>query len=105
MPRRNIERVEIKYPEIAVFALSKGSQMNERLHKGQSYNYMLNMIETLMRKSNVVSGKIGISGYKEDVAAYLAALLEVYFYRDMEVDLTEDINKYDPDIVSNKFSK
>ncbi len=105
MTRRNRKRVEIKYPEIAVFALSKGSQMNERLHKGQSYNYMLNMIETLMRKSNVVSGKIGISGYKEDVAAYLAALLEVYFYRDMEIDLMEDINEYDPDIVSNKFSK
>ena len=103
MSRRNRKRFEIKYPEIAVFALSKGSQMKDRVHKGRSYYYMLNMIETLMRKSNVVSGKVGISGYKEDVAAYLAALLEVYFYKDMEIDLMEDINEYDPDIVPNNF--
>lgn len=92
MSRRNRKRVEIKYPEIAVFALSKGSQMNERVQKGQSYNYMLNELETLMKKSNVARGKVGISGYKEDVATYLAALLEVYFYKDMEIDLMEDVN-------------
>ena len=103
MTRRNRKRVDIKYPEIAVFAFSKGSQMNERVHKGQSYFYMLKMIDTLMRTNNVVSRKVGISGYKEDVAAYLAALLEVYFYRDMKIDLMEDINEYDPDIVPNKF--
>lgn len=105
MTRRNRKRVEIKYPEIAVFALSKGSQMNERVHKGQSYNYMLNMIETLMRTNNVVSRKVGISGYKEDVAAYLAALVEVYLYNEMELEMKEDINEYDPDILPNNFYK
>jgi len=105
MAKRIRKRIEIKYPEIAVFALSKGSQMNDRVNRGQSYYYMLNLIETLMRKSNVVSGKVGISGYKEDVASYLAAVLEVYFYKDMEIDLMEDINDYDPDIMPNNFYK
>lgn len=103
MSRRNRKGVEIKYSEIAVFALSKGSQMNERIRKGKGYHYMLNIIETLMRDSNVVSGKVGISGYKEDVAAYLAALLEVYFYKDIELYLMDDINEFDPDILPNKF--
>jgi urease gamma subunit len=103
MSRRNRKGVEIKYPEIAVFVLSKGLQMNERVRKGKGYYYMLNIIETLMRDSNVVSGKVGISGYKEDVAAYLAALLEVYFYKDIELYLMDDINEFDPDILPNKF--
>jgi hypothetical protein len=77
--------------------------MNERIRKGKGYHYMLNIIETLMRDSNVVSGKVGISGYKEDVAAYLAALLEVYFYKDIELYLMDDINEFDPDILPNKF--
>ena len=105
MTRRNRKRVEIKYPEIAVFAFSKGSQMNERVHKGQSYFYMLKMIDTLMRTNNVVSRKVGISGYKEDVAAYLAALVEVYLYNEMELEMKEDINEYDPDILPNNFYK
>ena len=101
MTRRIRKRVEIKYPEIAVFALSKGSQLNKRKQKGQSYYYMLNIFETLMRQNNVVSGKVGISGYKEDVASYLAALLEMYFHKDIE--LMEDIIEYDPDRLPNKF--
>lgn len=105
MTRRNRKRVEIKYPEIAVFALSKGSQMNERVQKGQSYFYMLKMIDTLMRTNNVFSRKVGISGYKEDVAAYLAALVEVYLYNEMELEMKEDINEYDPDILPNNFYK
>ncbi len=103
MAQKNKNRVEIKYPEIAVFALSKGSQMNNHVHKGKSYYYMLKMIDTLMMKSNVVSGKVGISGYKEDVAAYFDALLEVYFYKDMEIDLMDDINEYDPDHVPSNI--
>ena len=52
MARRNNNRIEIKYPEIAVFALSKGSQMNDHIQKGQSYYYMLGIIDKLMKKSN-----------------------------------------------------
>ncbi len=96
MARRNNNRIEIKYPEIAVFALSKGSQMSDHIQKRQSYYYMLDIIDKLMKKSNVVSNKVGISGYKEDVAAYLSALLEVYFIKEMEIELMEDINEYDP---------
>lgn len=104
MARRNNNRVEIKYPEIAVFALSKGSQINGHVQKGQSYYYMLGIIDKLMKKSNVVSNKVGISGYKEDVAAYLSALLEVYFIKDMEIDLMEDINEYDPDYLPSNIA-
>ena len=99
--RRN--RPKIKYPEIAVFALSKGSQMNDSIHKSDCYYYMLDKIEQMMRMNNVKSDKFGISGYKEDVAAYLAFYLEVYLYKDIDVRLMDDINEYDPDIMPDNF--
>ena len=37
MPKKNKKRVEIKYPEIAVFALSKGSQMNEHIINSETH--------------------------------------------------------------------
>jgi hypothetical protein len=103
MSRRNRSRPEIKYPEIAVFALSKESQMNDDVHKSECYYFMLDKIEQMMRMSNVKSDKFGISGYKEDVAAYLAFYLEVYLYKDLEVRLMDDINEYDPDIMPDNF--
>ena len=103
MSRRNRNRPEVKYPEIAVFALSKESQMNDSVHKSESYYFMLDNIEQMMRMNNVKSDKFGISGYKEDVAAYLAFYLEVYLYKDIDVRLMDDINEYDPDIMPNKF--
>ena len=100
---RKRNRPEIKYPEIAVFALSKGSQMNDNIHKSDCYYYMLDKIEQMMRMNNVESDKFGISGYKEDVAAYLSFYLAVYQYKDLEVNLMDDINEYDPDIVPNNY--
>jgi hypothetical protein len=100
---RKRNRPEIKYPEIAVFALSKGSQMNDNIHKSDCYYYMLDKIEQMMRMNNVKSDKFGISGYKEDVAAYLALYLEVYLFKDLDIKLMDDINEYDPDIMPNNY--
>ncbi len=103
MNRRKRNRPETKYPEIAVFALSKGSQMNDNIHKSDCYYYMLDKIEQMMRMNNVKSDKFGISGYKEDFAADLAFYLEVYLFKDLEIKLMDDINEYDPDIMPNKY--
>jgi hypothetical protein len=97
MPKKNKKRVEIKYPEIAVFALSKGSQMNEQIINSESYSHVLRLIENTMRMNNVVSDKVGISGYKEDVVAYIAMMVNLCMYKDMEIDLLGDTSEYDPD--------
>ena len=56
-----------------------------------------------MRVNNVESDKFVISGYKEDVAAFLAFYLEIYLFIDLEVNLMEDLNEYDPDIMPDKY--
>ena len=103
MSRKNRNRKEIKYPEIAVFALSKGSQTNNINHKSESYYFMLEMIEKIMKMNNVNSDKFGISGYKEDVAAFISFYMDVYLFKDLEINLMDDINEYDPDIMPNNF--
>ena len=103
MPKKNKKRVETKYHEIAVFALSKGSQMNEQIINSESYSHVLRLIENTMRMHNVVSDKVGISGYKEDVVAYIVMLMNFCFFKDMEIDLLEDTNEYDPDIMPDNF--
>ena len=103
MPKKNKKRVETKYHEIAVFALSKGSQMNEQIINSESYSHVLRLIENTMRMHNVVSDKVGISGYKEDVVAYIVMLMNFCFFKDMEIDLLEDTNEYDPDYLPNKY--
>lgn len=97
MARKNKNQNEVKYPEIAVFALSKGSQINAEIINSQSYRHVLRIIENTMRLNNVVSDKIGISGYKEDVVAYIVMMINLCMYKDMEIDLLEDTNEYDPD--------
>lgn len=97
MSRRIRKRVEIKYPEIAVYALSKGSQMNEHIINSESYSHVLRFIENTMRMNNVVSDKVGISGYKEDVVAYIAMMVNLCMYKDMEIELLGDTSEYDPD--------
>jgi hypothetical protein len=41
---------------------------------------MLDTIEKLMTTNNVSSRKIGISGYKEDMAALLAFFFKLYHF-------------------------
>ena len=104
MPKKNKKRVETKYHEIAVFALSKGSQMNEQIINSDNYGHVLRLIENTMRMHNVVSDKVGISGYKEDVVAYIVMLMNFCFFKDMEIDLLEDTNEYDPDYLPNNYT-
>lgn len=77
--------------------------MNENIHKSDCYYFMLEKIKQIMRVNNVESDKFVISGYKEDVAAFLAFYLEIYLFIDLEVNLMEDLNEYDPDIMPDKY--
>jgi hypothetical protein len=89
---------EIKRPEVAVFCFSKGSQFNNRVYECSAYQVVHDAIDVMMKKSFVESDKVGISGYKEDVVAYIAGLINYYLTSGIEISLMDDINEYDPDI-------
>ena len=83
-----------------VFAFRKGSQTRFEDTDNSSYRFVDSSIEKIMKGYNVVSDKIGISGYREDVVNYISSLIDVYVkIYDVQIDKVEDFDPvdFDPD--------
>ena len=90
-----------KKEDIVVFAFKKGSQTRIEDTENSSYRFVDSSIERMMKGYDVVSEKIGISGYREDVVNYISSLLDVYVkIYDVDIDKVEDFDPvdFDPDI-------
>ena len=90
-----------KKEDIVVFAFKKGSQTRIEDTDNSSYRFVDSSIEKMMAGYNVVSDKIGVSGYREDVVNYISSLIDVYVkIYNVEIDKVEDFEPvdFDPDI-------
>ncbi len=96
-----MKKTKPKKEDIVVFAFKKGSQTRFEDTDNSSYRFVDSSIEKLMKGYNVVSDKIGISGYREDVVNYISSLIDVYVkIYNVEIDKVEDFDPvdFDPDI-------
>ena len=90
-----------KKEDIVVFAFRKGSQTRFEDSDNNSYRFVDAQLERMMAGYNVVSDKIGVSGYREDVVNYISSLIDVYVkIYNVEIDKVEDFEPvdFDPDI-------
>jgi len=90
-----------KKEDIVVFAFRKGSQTRFEDTDNSSYRFVDSSIQKMMKGYNVVSDKIGVSGYREDVVNYISSLIDVYVkIYNVEIDKLEDFDPvdFDPDI-------
>jgi hypothetical protein len=90
-----------KKEDIVVFAFKKGSQTKFEDTDNSSYRFVDSSIAKMMKGYNIVSEKIGISGYREDVVNYISSLIDVYVkIYDVDIDKVEDYDPvdFDPDI-------
>ncbi len=90
-----------KKEDIVVFAFKKGSQSRFEDSDNSTYRFVDSSIERMMKGYDVVSNKIGISGYREDVVNYISSLLDVYVkIYEVDIDKVEDYDPvdFDPDI-------
>lgn len=90
-----------KKEDIIVFAFRKGSQARFDDSDNNSYRFVDSSIAKMMKGYNVVSDKIGVSGYREDVVNYISSLIDVYVkIYNVEIDKVEDFDPvdFDPDI-------
>jgi hypothetical protein len=96
-----MKKTKPKKEDIVVFAFKKGSQTRFEDTDNSSYRFVDSSIEKIMKGYCVVSDKIGISGYREDVVNYISSLIDVYvkIYK-VEIDKVEDFDPvdFDPDI-------
>ena len=96
-----MKKTKPKKEDIVVFAFKKGSQTRFEDSDNSSYRFVDAQIERMMAGFNVVSDKIGISGYREDVVNYISSLIDVYVkIYDVDIDKVEDYDPvdFDPDI-------
>jgi len=96
-----MKKTKPKKEDIVVFAFKKGSQTRFEDTDNSSYRFVDSSIEKIMKGYNVVSDKIGISGYREDVVNYISSLIDVYVkIYNVEIDKVEDFDPvdFDPDI-------
>ena len=90
-----------KKEDIVVFAFKKGSQIRIEDSNNRSYRFVDVSLEKMMAGHNVVSNKIGISGYREDLVNYISSLIDVYVkIYNLEIDKVDDFDPvdFDPDI-------
>lgn len=96
-----MKKTKPKKEDIVVFAFKKGSQTRFEGTDNSSYRFVDSSIEKIMKGYSVVSDKIGISGYREDVVNYISSLIDVYvkIYK-LEIDKVEDFDPvdFDPDL-------
>jgi hypothetical protein len=96
-----MKKTKPKKEDIVVFAFKKGSQTRFEDTDNSSYRFVDSSIEKMMKGYNVVSDKIGVSGYREDVVNYISSLIDVYVkIYDVQIDKVEDFDpaNFDPDI-------
>ena len=96
-----MKKTKPKKEEIVVFAFRKGSQTRFEDSDNNSYRFVDAQLERMMAGYNVVSDKIGVSGYREDVVNYISSLIDVYVkIYDVDIDKLEDYDPvdFDPDI-------
>ena len=90
-----------KKEDIVVFAFKKGSQNRIEDSNNSTYRFVDVAIEKMMAGHNVISEKISISGYREDLVCYISSLLDVYVkIYNLEIDKVDDFDPidFDPDI-------
>jgi hypothetical protein len=95
-----MKKTKPKKEDIVVFAFKKGSQTRFEDTDNSSYRFVDSSIEKMMAGHDVISDKIGISGYREDLVNYISSLIDVYVkIYNVNIDKIDDINKgdFDPD--------
>ena len=95
-----MKKTKPKKEDIVVFAFKKGSQTRFNETINSSYRFVDASIEKMMAGHDVISDKIGISGYREDLVNYISSLIDVYVkIYNVNIDKIDDINKgdFDPD--------
>jgi hypothetical protein len=100
------KKKKITEMDIAVFSVSKDSQMRNNSLNRISYNYVLDILNKLMIKEGVKSDKIGLGGYVTDIAFYISGIIEIYSNHNINLELCSDdfnLTEFDPDFVPNNI--
>lgn len=90
--------------DIAVFAFSRGSQINGNIQDSESYHFVYTILKNMMTRHGLDVSKIGLSGGLEDVTCFIAGLIEYQLIYNVDVQYFEgNTTEYDPDLNSEVY--
>ncbi len=90
--------------DIAVFTFARGSQLHTNIIDSESYTFVLDIINSMMKRHGVDTFKVGLGGTKEDVCCFIAGLIEYQLIFNINVELLDgDTSDYDIDTRSDVY--
>jgi len=102
MQRRNRRR--IRHQEKAVFVLDANAQNRNNLKEDDVYNYVIKMIDLMLRKSGIATDVVYVGGTKIDLCIWLSGILSFYQYSEINIQDNTQFYDLDPDFdMPNKF--
>ena len=101
MKRRNNKT---RYQDKVVFVLDTNSQYRITPNTKNTYDYIRNMVDVMLVKSNVSTGTVFVGGSKHDLCMWISGILEFYAYSQIDIDDNTFLYSNDPDfILPRKF--
>jgi hypothetical protein len=92
--------------DIMVFSFTKYSQLKSVENANHEYDYVFKILNKLLSEHGVDVPKIGIGGYIEDVASYIAFIIKAYQLNGAisSIEISDlDPDEFDPEIEPIKF--
>jgi hypothetical protein len=75
-----------RYQDKVVFVLDANSQNRNTPNTKDTYDYVHNMLEIMLRKNNVSTDTVFMGGSKHDLCMWLSGILEFYTFSTIEVE-------------------
>ncbi len=95
MSRRN--RQKANRQDKVVFVLDANSQDRNTPKLEDTYSYVSNMLDVLLRKNQVGTNTIFIGGSKHDICMWVSGILEFYQYKEIDIHNNTFLYRNDPD--------
>jgi arabinogalactan endo-1,4-beta-galactosidase len=93
--RRNRKRV--RHQEKVVFVLDPNSQNINTKKADETYNYVRDMVDIMLRKSGVATDVVFVGGNKNDLCIWISGVLSFYQFSQITMQDNTHLFDFDPD--------
>ena len=93
--RRN--RKQIRHQDKVVFLLDPNSHIRKTNKADETYNYVRDMVDIMLRKSGVATDIVFIGGEKRDLCNWITGVLKFHQFSQITMQDNTHLFDFDPD--------
>jgi hypothetical protein len=91
-----------RYQDKVVFVMDINSQNRDTHNTKYTYDYVRNLVDVMLRKSNVSTDTVFVGGSKHNLCMWISGILEFYTYHQIDIDDNTFLYSNDPDFILPK---